>query len=338
MIRLAIILGLVGLAGATALFFREGAEAITTTFVTAGLGVVWAAAFHLVAMTLNGRAWQILLPRRRSLAFFTWAVWLREAVNTLLPVARIGGEIAAIQQVIRYGTRSPRAVGSLLVDMTVSLGSQSVFTLVGVVLLLREKEGGRDAILRALIVTLVVAAILGGAFLYVQRRGFFGVLARIGRIFFGNRFAKLAGSATTFDRSLRALYRRRGAIAVCFVLQFVAWLATAGELLIALYFMGQPPNFAHAVIIEAVIQVIGSVAFLVPGALGVQEAGFLAVGALIGLPAELALALALARRARDVIVFGPALIAWQISFGRWLWARFGTAQAVPATLGRYRSK
>ena len=46
-----------------------------------------------------------------------------------------------------------------------------------------------------------------------------------------------------------------------------------------------------------------------PGALGVQEGGFLVVGGLVGLPPELALALALVRRARDVIIFVPALIA-----------------------------
>jgi hypothetical protein len=37
---------------------------------------------------------------------------------------------------------------------------------------------------------------------------------------------------------------------------------------------------------------------------------------LVGLPPELALALALVRRARDVIVFVPALIVWQIGAGR----------------------
>ena len=57
-------------------------------------------------------------------------------------------------------------------------------------------------------------------------------------------------------------------------------------------------------------------AFIVPGAIGVQEGGFLFTGGLIGLSPELALALALARRARDIIVFVPALLFWQIAAGR----------------------
>jgi glycosyltransferase 2 family protein len=69
-------------------------------------------------------------------------------------------------------------------------------------------------------------------------------------------------------------------------------------------------------IIEAVIQALSSGAFVVPGALGVQEGGFLAIGTLLGLSPELALALALMRRARDVLIFLPALLIWQVAAGR----------------------
>ena len=51
-------------------------------------------------------------------------------------------------------------------------------------------------------------------------------------------------------------------------------------------------------------------AFLVPGALGLQEAGFLGLGLLLGLAPETALALAIARRIRDLVVFLPGLLAW----------------------------
>ena len=66
-----------------------------------------------------------------------------------------------------------------------------------------------------------------------------------------------------------------------------------------------------AIVIEALIQAISSAAFVVPGALGVQEGGFLLIGAALGIDGTTALALAAARRLRDVIVFFPGLIAWQ---------------------------
>jgi uncharacterized membrane protein YbhN (UPF0104 family) len=50
---------------------------------------------------------------------------------------------------------------------------------------------------------------------------------------------------------------------------------------------------------------------VVPGALGVQEGGFLLVCTVLGIDGTTALALAAARRLRDLIVFFPGLIAWQ---------------------------
>ena len=73
--------------------------------------------------------------------------------------------------------------------------------------------------------------------------------------------------------------------------------------------IGAPVGADEAPAIEAMAQAIASAAFLVPGALGLQEAGFLGLGALLGLDAEAA-ALAVARRLRDPVVFLPGLLFW----------------------------
>ena len=78
---------------------------------------------------------------------------------------------------------------------------------------------------------------------------------------------------------------------------------------------------ADAVIIEAVVQAVSSSAFIVPGALGVQEGGFLAIGSVLGLAPDLALALALMRRARDILIFLPALVVWQAAAGKRAFSR-----------------
>lgn len=322
MIRVAIILGLAGLAGATALFVVTGIQPVLDAFIAAGPGVVWAALFHFLPMTVNGRAWQVLLPERsrRELGFFVWVVWLRQAINNLMPVARIGGEVAAIQILMRGGMRGPRAVASLLLEMTLSIGSQFLFTMVGLgILLLRGAAD--ESLVRVLAFGLGAAAILGAGFLIAQRRGIFRLLERLARRLFGERVASFAGGAAALDRAVRALYRRRSGLAKCFFWQLLGWFGGAAEIAIVLHFLGQSAVLADAVIIEAVIEAVGSAAFVVPGALGVQEGGFLAVGGLLGLSPDIALALALARRARDVLVLLPALLAWQISFGRWILAR-----------------
>ena len=62
-------------------------------------------------------------------------------------------------------------------------------------------------------------------------------------------------------------------------------------------------------------------AFVVPSGWGVQEAGYVVLGGLIGLSPELMLAVSLATRARELLIGVPGLIAWQVAEGRWLWRR-----------------
>jgi putative membrane protein len=309
-------LGIPGLALATTLFLWQGVGPVLAAFAAAGVGILWASLFHFVSMAFNARGWQVLLPERgrATLGFFLWAVWLREAVNGLLPVARIGGEVASARLLMRHGTRAPKAVASLVVDMTASLVSQVAFTLLGLALLLARGTGGDVAgdVVMGLVATVPLFTVL----VVVQRAGFFALLARLFRLLFGDRFDALVGGAAPLDRAVRRLYRRRAALAWCFFWQLAGWVAGAGEVWLALFYLGHPVSIADAVIVEAMIQALSSGAFVVPGALGIQEGGFLVMGSVIGLSPELALALALARRARDAIVFIPALTAWQVGMSR----------------------
>lgn len=319
--RTGALFGLFGLALATGLFVWQGVGPVLAAFAAAGVGILWASLFHFVSMALNARAWQILMPLRRrgSLAFYLWAVWLREAVNGLLPVARIGGEIVSARLLIRNGLRPPKAVASLVVDMTVSLVSQFAFSVLGLALLAAYGAGGsvaHDAALALLTAVPLVAAVI-----LVQRVGLFTLLARLFRALFGDRFNALVGGAAPLDRAVRRLYRRQRALLFCFIWQLAGWIAGAGEVWLALRFLGHPTGLVEPAIVESVIQALSSGAFVVPGALGVQEGGFLVIGALLGLSPELALALALARRARDIIIFVPALLFWQIAAGRRVLAR-----------------
>ena len=75
--------------------------------------------------------------------------------------------------------------------------------------------------------------------------------------------------------------------------------------------MGRPLDWPEAVAIEALIQAVSSAAFVVPGALGVQEGGFVLIGTALGVDAPTSLALAAARRIRDLVVYFPGLVAWQ---------------------------
>ncbi len=129
-----------------------------------------------------------------------------------------------------------------------------------------------------------------------------------------------------FDRALRAIYMRHRNVAACLAWQLAGWALGGGEIWLALHFLGQPRGVFDALVIEALIQAVSSAAFIVPGALGVQEGAFVVIGAALGLDATVALALATARRLRDAIVFFPGLIAWQ-----WAEVRFRSGRSAGAS-------
>ena len=309
--HLGAVLAIAGLALAAMLFARENVGGIVDLVIAAGPGLLLAVIFHVFPMIANARAWRRLFPppQRPGVRVLTWATWVRESVNGLLPVARIGGEIVAYRIVRRQFARRSEAAASLVADLALSVLSQAGFALFGLALLFAI---GQSSSTSTLLLAGVVGMIpLGAGFVLAQRAGALGAVTRILDRLFAGRLGLVHIRSLRFDQALRAVYKRRGDVGACFAWQLAGWVLGAGEIWLALHFLGQQRSVFDAVIIEALIQAVSSAAFIVPGALGVQEGGFVLIGAALGMDATTALALATARRLRDVIIFFPGLIAWQ---------------------------
>ncbi|MFC7538930.1 hypothetical protein ACFQU2_04895 [Siccirubricoccus deserti] len=78
-----------------------------------------------------------------------------------------------------------------------------------------------------------------------------------------------------------------------------------------LWLLGHDVTLAEALVIESLAQALRNAGFMLPGALAVQEGAIIGAAALVGVPPGLALAVALVRRAREVVISLPGLIAWQ---------------------------
>ncbi len=98
--------------------------------------------------------------------------------------------------------------------------------------------------------------------------------------------------------------------------QVAGFVAGCWEPWLALRWLGHPVTFADALVLESLTQVARSVLFMVPAALGVQEAGLIGAGLLVGLGPDVALALSLAKRMREIVFGVPALVVWQWMEGR----------------------
>jgi uncharacterized membrane protein YbhN (UPF0104 family) len=90
----------------------------------------------------------------------------------------------------------------------------------------------------------------------------------------------------------------------------------ASEVWIALAFMGHPVSLVEALAIESLGQGSRAAAFALPGGLGVQDGALIAACAVFGIPAEIALAMALVKRVAELVLGVPGLLAWQILEGR----------------------
>ena len=316
MTRLALALGLMGLALATGLIAYQGFAVVFAAVASAGFALLLVGFFHLAPLMVNAQAWQILIASRRrpSLARFILATWLRESVNGLLPVARIGGEFVAVRFMIQHGLRTAPVVASVIVDMTLCVASQFAYTVLGLALLVRHT--GDLAMTMSVALGLLVVVPLIGIFIVAQNFGLFTLLARIVNRLFGDRFAAFVGGAGALDRSVRVIYRRPDRLLRCTLWQFAAWILASGEVWLALRFLGHPVSIADALLVDAITHAVSTAAFLVPAAIGVQEGTFMIIGGLLGLSPELSLALALTRRARDLIVFLPGLLVWQVQEGQ----------------------
>ncbi len=79
---------------------------------------------------------------------------------------------------------------------------------------------------------------------------------------------------------------------------------------------GHPVDWRAAVSVEGLTQAVRHIAFVIPAGLGVQEAALIMFGRTFGIDAELALALSMAKRLREVLLGVVSLLSWQWMEGR----------------------
>ncbi len=292
-----------GLALGGLLLARVGIDRVFELFAHARWFLAAVLPLHFVQIVLTAVAWRSVsrpgAPRLRS---FVVARWLREGVNSLLPVLPVAGLVASIRVLARSGLVLPRAVAATITDTAVELVTQIPFTLLGLALLVAERGAGALSVWMggAVLALCVMAAFL----LPAQRLG----LARV-----AERSARRLGWAGRIDgldatlASIQQDRRRLGAAAVCHLL---AWLLGGLEVWLALGALGHPIRPGPALVIESLGYAIRGAAFLVPGAFGVQEGGFILMCGLFGVPPALGLALSLVKRLRDLLFGAPSLALW----------------------------
>jgi putative membrane protein len=301
----------------------QGLPAVMATLALAGWGLLLVASFHLLPLVLDAGAIRVLFDEgaaRGSLKDALLARWAGESANSLMPAGQIGGPVLMARHLAQRGLALPEAVAAITVSTTLQTFAQIAFALLGVALLGAQASHLSQSALRAssLIASVLLALQVGG-FYWIQRRGFFSKLMRAVNRYAGHRFAgkrdwsQWMSQAEAIDQAVQRTYGRAGPVAASFLWSSVGWLVGTGEVFLILQLIHHPVGWIDALLLESLGQAIRGAAFAIPGALGVQEGGYLLLAPLAGLPPDAALALSLAKRARELLLGLPGLLYLQLS-------------------------
>ncbi len=271
------------------------------------LPIVWAPCLLAAAIS-----WRMLFPKDHTPNFGTIlkALWIGRAINTLLPVATIGGELAKARLVTVWGTRGIDASASVLVDKTVQAMAVAVWAFIGTLLLIHLAIDDQLAIAAMLGITALAAGLLG--FILVQHAGMVGFMASaVGKFVSSGGWEEITNNAQEVDALVREIYSDYHCVIISTLWRTFGLMLQTSEVWLGCYLLGFPISFIEALMLKSLTATISDIAFFIPNAYGVQEGGYVMLGALLGMTADLALAVSLATRIRELVVDIPGLVVWQ---------------------------
>lgn len=288
------------------------------TWDQAGWRLLWLVPYRAGFFLLYAIGWRELLRAcdpepRAGFGYVYWVTTVRDAIDRLLPVASVGGGVAAVRLMRWRRLPATPVVVSVIVEILLTLIAVYVFTAVGLLLLIDLRGAGHDfdGLWLAFFASLPIPVLL---VLLLRSGSPFKRLHGLLRPIVGARL--LAEGAASLDGELHVALSRNRALLIAGGLQLVAFFSASFEVWFALHLFGHPVSAEAAVVLESLTQAARYVAFIVPAGIGVQEVGFVIFGHMLGVGADLALAVSMAKRLREVLCGVPSLISWQWLEGR----------------------
>jgi putative membrane protein len=242
---------------------------------------------------------------------------IRDSASETLPLSQVGGFVLGARAATLAGVPAALAAASTIVDITSEVVAQLAYTFLGLGLLVWLDPSA--SIVRPALAGLAVMSVAVLIFGVVQVRGV-GLIEKFGiKLAQQHLGARLANDGAVLAQ-MRAIHARPRAFVLAVLIHLVCWVLAGLQGWVTLRLMGVHLGVPQALVIDSLLYGMRSIAFMVPNSLGVQEGGYILLGALFGLRPDYALALSLIRRGRDLFIGVPALLAWQVAEGNRAWA------------------
>jgi putative membrane protein len=307
------------------LIIDSGAAEVAHAMLVVGWWLLPITLFHLVPLVFSALSWRELLSAasRPDAITVIGIRWIRESINSLLPVASIGGDVASVRLAHLQGVPGTQAAASMVVDTTVGVATQLIFVSSGVgLLLMRSTERSSLMVAAVVLIGMAILFVAITAFVLFQHRGLFAALAKFtSGLLSAKWLSTFAPGASTIDDAVVATYRSGWVMWRASLFRLVGWAAGGGEIWLVMQSLGQPMGMIDAYILESLGSGVRAAAFIVPGALGALEASYVLFGALFGLPADIALVISLSKRVRELALGVPGLLVWHWLEGQYLLRR-----------------
>ena len=262
---------------------------------------------ELLLILVIGVSWRLLCPGAKLWAM-VWGRLVREGGVNILPLSEFGGLAFGARAVTLTGVPGPRAIASTVADVTAEFMGEIPFILFGVVMLSVRQPSSSLALPLG-----VGLGLLGGAVAaLIWAEHHWAALYRVITRRVASRWLRRAAEqADATQHELDGLLGRSRRLGAAAAIHLVGWSGSGLTVWIAYHLLGGRIDMVSAMALEGTLSGALAVAFLVPAGIGVQEASYVALGRLFGMPAHLSLSLSLVRRARDIVVGAPALASWQ---------------------------
>ncbi|TMB02562.1 MAG: flippase-like domain-containing protein [Deltaproteobacteria bacterium] len=267
---------------------------------------------YLIVNIFDTLGWRCTLPLAVAARVPFVSLYLTrmagEAVNSL--TVAVGGEPVKAHLLRRFGVSGSDGLASVVIAKTALTASQIALVLLGIAALFDRLE--RRALGAVWLALLLVAAIGFVALMVrMQRRGpvitVWGWLHRLApRAAF---VARLEARAQAIDVRLAEFYRHQGpAFRRATLFHLIGWLLGIVEVWAIMALIGAPIAWRDALIIEALAQPIRATSLVIPGGLGTQEVGGVALCTFLGMTEGVGATLWLLRRGRELVFDAVGLV------------------------------
>lgn len=271
----------------------------------------WILLFYVVIFGLDTLGWRFALRPRAQIRWdhLFKARLAGEAVNYVTPTAWVGGEpVKAHLLSRRFGIPLADGMASVVIAKATFSISMFFFILTGVLLAIFTQPLDAPVFRWVWILLPVLGVLLLGfalaQFLQPFRRG-----ASLLQWAHPRWFQEIEAKVKEWDLAIVTFYRESSKAVLCsFGFHFLGWVAGVLEVYLILQLLHVPVSLTAAWALESLWLLFRAGAFFIPASLGASEGSVLLICLGLGISAASGLALALVRRARELVWVGLGLI------------------------------